>query len=522
MMGFLSFKKQRQEVEGQDTDLVQESADQADTNRAELELYRRAFDKIKTTCQQAAGGDLEARLTEIEEFGDLAETMSSINHVLDMADAFVREAGASLQAANDGKFFREFMVRGILGDFRRGAQVINDARQSMEAAAAESARLFRMIEDMPINVMMADAETLNITYLNTEAKKTLTTLQEHLSVKADDLMGQCIDIFHKEPGHQRRILTDPANLPHRATITLGNENLKLEASAVMGHDGSYIGPMLCWSVVTDQIRIATDVKEVVEVVASSSTEMKASSESLAAAAEETAAQSTTVAAASEEVTANIQTVASAAEQLAASVHEVSSQVSDSARISQEAVTETERTNQTVQGLAEAAQKIGDVVSLISDIAGQTNLLALNATIEAARAGEAGKGFAVVASEVKSLATQTAKATEDIASQIGAIQGATKDAVSAIQGIGQTIGRISEIATSISSAVEQQSAATSEISRNVQEASNGTQEVSSNITGVSTSASESGQSAGQVLSAAESLANEGEQMRQKVDEFLASL
>ncbi len=520
MMGFIKLKKQRHE--DADTALFQEDTALANADHEELELYRRAFDKIRSTCEQASQGDLEARLTEIEEFGELGQTMDGINHVLDMADAFVREAGASLQAANDGKFFREFLTRGMLGDFRRGAQVINDARQSMEAAAAESARLFRMVEDMPINVMMADAETLNITYLNTEAKKTLKGLEEHLPVKVDDLVGTCIDIFHKEPGHQRRILADPANLPHVANIGLGEETLKLEVSAVSGIDGSYIGPMVCWSVVTDQIRIAGDVKEVVEVVASASTEMKASSESLAAAAEETAAQSTTVAAASEEVTANIQTVASAAEQLAASVQEVSSQVVDSTRISQEAVDETERTNETVQGLADAAQKIGDVVNLISDIAGQTNLLALNATIEAARAGEAGKGFAVVASEVKSLATQTAKATEDIAAQVSAIQGATKEAVSAIEGIGNTIGRISEIATSISSAVEEQSAATSEISRNVQEAASGTQEVSSNITGVSTSASESGEAAGQVLSAAESLANEGEQMRQKVDEFLAAL
>jgi methyl-accepting chemotaxis protein len=387
---------------------------------------------------------------------------------------------------------------------------------------AETDRLMQMVENMPINVMMCDPQTLDLTYMNAQSKKTLRGLESLLPVKVEDMIGQCIDIFHKHPEHQRRLLRDPANLPHTANIKLGEESLKLEVSAVMAKDGGYIGPMVCWSVVTDQLRIADDVKEVVKIVSSASTEMKASAESLAASSEETAVQSTTVAAASEEVTANVQTVASAAEQLAASVHEVSSQVTDSSRISREAVSETERTNLTVQGLAEAAQKIGDVVNLISDIAGQTNLLALNATIEAARAGEAGKGFAVVASEVKSLATQTAKATEDIASQVGAIQGATNEAVSAIQGIGQTIGRINEIATSISSAVEEQSAATAENSRNVQEAANGTQEVSSNISGVSMAANESGQAAGQVLTAAESLAHEGEQMHQKVQEFVDSL
>jgi murein DD-endopeptidase MepM/ murein hydrolase activator NlpD len=178
----------------------------------------------------------------------------------------------------------------------------------------------------------------------------------------------------------------------------------------------------------------------------------------------------------------VQTVAAAAEELNASIAEIGRQVQSASTMAGGAVQQAEKTNQQVQGLAEAAQKIGDVVKLISDIAAQTNLLALNATIEAARAGDAGKGFAVVASEVKNLATQTAKATEEISQQIASIQAATGEAVGAIQGIGKTIVEINQVASSIAAAVEEQNASTREIARNVQETSAGTQEVSSNIDG----------------------------------------
>ena len=266
----------------------------------------------------------------------------------------------------------------------------------------------------------------------------------------------------------------------------------------------------------------SSIRGSLDTLASAATEMRATSQSMSATAEEASAQATTVAAAAEQASANVQTVAAATEELSSSVAEIGRQVAESTRIAGQAVSDASRTNATVQGLSAAAQKIGDVVKLISDIASQTNLLALNATIEAARAGEAGKGFAVVASEVKSLANQTATATEEIAAQVAAMQGATGDAVTAIETIGGTIGTINEIATTIASAVEEQGAATQEIARNVHEAAHGTGQVSSNIAGVNQAAAETGTAADQVLASAEQLSRQAETLRSDVDSFLAKV
>ena len=386
-------------------------------------------------------------------------------------------------------------------------------------ADAEAERLLQMVDGMPINIMTCDPETFEINYINKTSVETLRSVESLLPCKADDVLGQTVDIFHKNPSHQRQILADPNNLPHAAKIKLGDETLQLDVSAIMGKDGTYIGPMVAWSVITENVRIAERVNEVVAIVASASTEMQSSAQAMSSGAEETARQSQAVSAASEEATTNVQTVAAAAEEMSNSITEISRQVTSSSEIATRAVAEAEKTNTTVEGLSEAAQKVGEVVKLISDIAEKTNLLALNATIEAARAGEAGKGFAVVANEVKSLAEQTAKATDEIASQIGSIQTETTGAVDAISGIGKTIEEINEIATTISSAVEQQSAATQEIARNCQEAAKGTQEVSANIMGVNQAADETGKQAQQVLEAAAELAKQGDTLKAEISRFM---
>jgi methyl-accepting chemotaxis protein len=264
------------------------------------------------------------------------------------------------------------------------------------------------------------------------------------------------------------------------------------------------------------------IGEVVSTVSGAATELQSTASALSATAEETSRQSTAVSAASEEVTRNVQTVASATEELTASIHEISNQVTESNRVVDNAVKEAEDTNAKVNGLSEAAQRIGAVVTLINEIASQTNLLALNATIEAARAGEAGKGFAVVASEVKNLATQTAKATEEIGGQVKAIQDSTTSSAEAIRSVTQTIARVSEITTTIASAVEEQGAATQEISRNVQEAAGGTAEVAANITGVREASQQTSAGSTQVLSAAGELARNGERLKKEVETFLYSV
>ncbi len=269
-------------------------------------------------------------------------------------------------------------------------------------------------------------------------------------------------------------------------------------------------------------RFEQSVKAVVDGVSTSATEMQATAQQMSATAEESSRQSANVASASEEASANVQTVAATAEELSTSITEIGRQVTQSAKIAANAVAEAETTNDTVRGLAEAASKIGEVVDLINGIAGQTNLLALNATIEAARAGEAGKGFAVVAQEVKNLASQTAKATEEIARQITAVQDETSDAVAAISRITTVIGEVNDIATTIASAVEEQGASTQEIARNVQQAAKGTQEVNENIGGVNRAAGETGAAAGQVLGAAQEMSRQAEQMRSEVDRFLSEV
>lgn len=266
----------------------------------------------------------------------------------------------------------------------------------------------------------------------------------------------------------------------------------------------------------------SSVGEIVASVSNSSNQMAGAADQMNQMADRSQEQAVTVAGAAEEASVNVQTVAASTEELTASINEISQQVAKSAQIASGAVEEADRSNKMVRALAEAADKIGEVVSLINDIAEQTNLLALNATIEAARAGEAGKGFAVVANEVKSLANQTGKATDEIVQQINAIQTETRGTVDAIESIGQTIGSIHSIATAIAAAVEEQEAATREISSSVQQAAAGTNEVSSNVTGMKDTATQTGESASEVQESATALADQARNLDDAVKNFVEKI
>ncbi len=264
------------------------------------------------------------------------------------------------------------------------------------------------------------------------------------------------------------------------------------------------------------------VRNALSGLQTSANSMQTTAQGMSATADRSSQLVNAVASAAEETSVNVQTVSSGTEQLSSSILEIGRQVISSAEIAGKAVNEAKRTDATMQSLADNANRISIVIDLIQSIASQTNLLALNATIEAARAGEAGRGFAVVAAEVKNLASQTAKATDEIRSQIANMQQVTTTAVGTIQNIGLTIGEINEITTAIAAAVEQQGAATREIARNIQHAAGGTSEVSSNIVGVSQASAEAGSAASNVLTASDDLRREADTLRGEIDAFLANI
>ena len=444
------------------------------------------------------------------------------------------------------------------------------------ALEVEIARITSMMENSPLNMMFADRD-LTITYMNPASLNTLRGLESYLPVKADKIVGSSLDIFHKKPSYQRGILADEGQLPRRANIQVGPETLDLLVSAIRDTNGNYIGAMATWEVITDKLALETATREaaedlrhkvdqILDVVSAagagdltrevpvsgddaigqlgtgldallrtmrgSMAEIGTTAETLAGAADQltelsqgmdvgaasTADRAFSASAASEQVSASIQTVASAAEEMTASIAEIAKNAADAASVATSAVGVANGAKQTVGDLGNSSAEIGMVIKTITSIAQQTNLLALNATIEAARAGEAGKGFAVVANEVKELAKETARATEEISAKIEAIQSGTRGAVDAITEIGDIIDRINEIQTTIASAVEEQTATTNEIARSVTEASAGASAIASDISQVNEAAADTKQGAQNSLLSATELAGMSIELKRLLGQF----
>ncbi|WP_349369316.1 methyl-accepting chemotaxis protein [Salinarimonas sp.] len=408
---------------------------------------------------------------------------------------------------------------------RRPARATHAHASAPEAVHPPAPDPTALLDALPVNVLALDPQTGTITYANRRSVETLTSIQDHLPAGVDPMamVGTSFDVFHKNPAHQRAIVADPNRLPWRAKIKLGPERMDLHVSAVYDGRGRYIAAALTWSVITSLTRSVETFEETMraalEDVAGASGAMRQAAGEVQEATAETSRSVASSSTGAEEASANVQAVAAAAEELDTSIAEIGRQVAEAGKVTQDAVAAAREGSQNVEALAEASRRIGEIVSLIQTIAGQTNLLALNATIEAARAGEAGKGFAVVAAEVKTLAGQTAKATEEIAAQIAAIQAATDQTVGAIGRVSEIIERVDQSSMAISAAVEQQAVTTSEIARNVSEAATGTGSVSQSLAQVHSIAERSGGAAESVLDAIGDVERQSDRVSQAVARFL---
>ncbi len=433
--------------------------------RAELEQYRNWMPQLADLFEGAASGRLESRMLAFDGAPDsaLGRTIRSTNHLLDVTEVFVRCARAQLEAASEERFHRRIIQRGLPGSFRHAAGVINGITDKMKAQV----------------VRMKDQEV--------REKEAMAALAKRI----DDVI---------------------------TAATNGDLTQQFE---VEGHDAiAQLGNTLRHFITDLRTSIGT-INGNALTLSDSSAELSSITQQMISNAEETTAQASSVSAASEQVSVNVQTVAASTEEMSASIREIARSAAEATRVARDAVAIAATTNATVAKLGESSAEVGKVIRVITSIAQQTKLLALNATIEAARAGEAGKGFAVVANEVKELAKETAKATEDISSKIEAIQSDTSSAVEAIARIGHIINQINDIQTTIAGAVEEQTATTNEMSRNISESAKGTNEIARNITYVAKAALETSKGCTRSLAAVTGLAQMAAELQRLLGKYKVS-
>jgi methyl-accepting chemotaxis protein len=433
------------------------------------------------TITKIADGNLED-LSEYKKIGRRSEQDQIIpSFILMMSNiqALIADAGMLAKAAVEGKLATRADAAKHQGDYRRVVEGVNNTLDAVIGPLNVSARY---VDDISVGL--------------TEASEILQCMAEN-------------DYTRRLLGSSKRVkITDTYNGDFN-TIK-NNLNACIEALEAVGAATNKTADTL-----QDSMK---SIAKNAQALSSSSQQLAATSQQMSSNAEETSAQASTVATATQQVTTNLNSVATGAEEMTSTVQSIASNAGEAAKVAGDAVKTATDANATVAKLGESSAEIGQVIKVITSIAQQTNLLALNATIEAARAGEAGKGFAVVANEVKELAKQTAKATEDISQKITAIQDDTKRAVEAIGSITGVINQINDISGTIATAVEEQSATTNEMSRNVQEAAKGSGEISQNIQGVATAAESTTRGAQDTLKAAQQLTEMATQLSTLVDQF----
>jgi methyl-accepting chemotaxis protein len=523
--------------------------------------------QITNAMQAMSSGDLNQQPLDVKSKDETGQLSQCFNDLLVTIKSLISHTQEILAGNTDNSQFGvkgdfDKSLQDILAQAceQKEAAIVKASQDEEAAFAGYSAKA-----NILTGTMTCDMD-FKITNMNDATITILESVENDIpgGIKVKDVMGQTIDVFHQNPSVNRNALKGiKPGTQAEVVIELGSKTLQINASCIVDDEGNGLGYLAVWQDITEartaqqrERQAAEELKQKVdsmltvvqaasqgdltkeitvngdsaigqmgaglknffstlrsdigdigknaESVSAAAEELTATSTTMSANAEETSAQAGVVAAASEEVGVNVQTVATGSEEMSASISEIANNATQAAKISSEAVDVAKKTNQTISALGESSKEIGEVVKVITSIAEQTNLLALNATIEAARAGEAGKGFAVVANEVKELANQTAKATDEISGKVQTIQSDTGNAVEAIVEISEIINKINDISSTIASAVEEQSATTNEMTRNVTEAAKGVGEISQNISGVSTAAEETTQGSSQTKDAANEL------------------